>query len=68
MFDELKEYNVLEARKCPTCGEQLLAGDIFYFDKARMITPENDAICDSCLEGYKEEVLSEEGIDGRLLK
>lgn len=68
MFEELKEYDVLQARKCPTCGEQLLVGDNFYFDSYRMTSPDSDSVCGSCLDDYKKEVINEEGVDGRLLK
>ena len=68
MFNEIKTIIVESTTECPTCGEKLNKNDKLYFDNYRMITPENDCVCQHCLEDYKKEVISEEGIDGRLLK
>lgn len=48
---------------CPCCGHELNNGDVMYRDTDRL-----DVICGYCMEDYKYEVISEEGIDGRLLK
>jgi hypothetical protein len=45
------------------CGAELTLGNTIYFDKDR-----EETVCDNCLDEYKENVIMEEGEDGRLLK
>ena len=63
MFSEIKTLLVESTCECPMCGHKLKIGDIMYKDEAR-----NETICAYCIGTYKEEVLSEEGQDGALLK
>lgn len=62
MFD-LKTLLVERAITCPCCDRELHIGDTMLRDDYR-----NETLCSYCLEDYKKVVISEEGIDGRLLK
>ena len=62
MFD-FKIIPVETTIECPNCWQVLKKGDTVYKDNDR-----GETICNHCLENYKKEVISEEGIDGRLLK
>ncbi len=62
MFD-LKTLLVETNTICLSCDKELHKGDIMYRDDYR-----NETLCSYCLEDYKKVVISEEGIDGRLLK
>ena len=62
MFD-FKILTVERTTDCPLCGEILLKGEIMYKDKDR-----GETLCSYCIDNYKEEVIRNEGEDGRLLK
>jgi hypothetical protein len=62
MFEFLIEKSEKDI-ECPMCGYQVKKGDNLYYDNYRY-----ECVCGNCLEDYKSEVISEEGIDGRLLK
>lgn len=63
MFDEVKILLVEKETECPMCGEILYKGEIMYKDEYR-----GETLCHHCKEEYENEVIGEEGIDGRLLK
>lgn len=62
MFD-FKKTTIIKQELCPMCGHELTLGDTLYEDEDR-----NETVCNNCIEEYKEDVISEEGEDGRLLK
>jgi transcription elongation factor Elf1 len=62
MFD-FATQQVWYKTQCPACGRGLSTGDMLFKDNDR-----GDVICDYCFDEYKEEVIREEGEDGRLLK
>jgi hypothetical protein len=60
------KYKTLLVEKtidCPNCGEILGLGEIMYKDDYR-----GNTICYHCRNEYEEEVASEEGGSGELLK
>ncbi len=61
--DGLKTLLVEITIECPMCGKVLKKGDLMYRDNYR-----GDIFCGYCKEEYKDDVLAEEGEDGRLLK
>jgi transcription elongation factor Elf1 len=63
MFDDIKVGLVEKNVECPMCGKELHNGDIILEDKYR-----GEIFCGYCKEDYKEEIIKEEGEDGRLLK
>lgn len=63
MFDDIKVGLVEEDIECPMCGKELHNGDMILKDEYR-----NEVFCGYCKEDYKKEIISEEGVDGRLLK
>ena len=62
MFD-FKTILVEKETDCPLCGKQLHIGDTIYKDDYR-----GETLCCYCIDNYKENIIAEEGIDGRLLK
>lgn len=63
MFDDIKQFIVGEFTNCPMCDHLVGPGEDMYKDEYR-----NETICQYCLEDYKKEIISIEGVDGRLLK
>lgn len=63
MSIEFKTLLVEKPINCPMCAKDLKKGDIMYEDDYR-----NDVLCAYCKEDNIEEVILEEGEDGRLLK
>lgn len=60
---EFKTLLVEKNIKCPNCDHELSIGDTMYRDDYR-----DEVICGYCKEEYIDDVISEEGEDGRLLK
>lgn len=60
---EFKALLVEKQIECPNCGKLLQVGDIMYQDEYR-----GETICGYCKEEYKDDVIAEEGEDGRLLR
>lgn len=60
---EFKTLLVEKLTECPLCGKQLHIGDTIYKDDYR-----GETLCCYCIDNYKENIIAEEGIDGRLLK
>lgn len=63
MFDEIKSYKTEKNMDCPLCGILLRKGEIMYLDEYR-----GETLCHHCIDDYKKEIISEEGIDGYNLK
>ena len=60
---EFKTLLVERSIECPMCGKMLSIGDIMYQDDDR-----GETLCGYCKEEYKDNVIKDEGENGRLLK
>ena len=62
MFD-FKKITIIKHELCPMCDHELTLNDVLYEDQDR-----GETVCEYCRDEYIEDVISEEGEDGRLLK
>lgn len=60
---EFKAWLAKKQIECPNCGKLLQVGDTMYKDEYR-----GETLCGYCKEDYKDDVIAEEGEDGRLLR
>jgi len=60
---EFKTLLVENLCECPLCGRTLHIGDTMFKDDYR-----GETLCCYCIDNYKENIISEEGVDGRLIK
>lgn len=60
---EMKTLLVERNIDCPNCGKDLHIGDVMFEDEYR-----GDKLCGYCKEDYNDNVIAEEGDNGRRLK
>jgi len=63
MFEEIKTMLVEKPVNCLSCDHELKVGDTVYSDEYR-----NDMACQYCIDDYKKEIMSIEGVDGIYLR